>query len=271
VLARETELSSRGRASALGARGYLAFWQGDPQAASSDLAAALELFRQLGDDDGIGYCSGGLGMFAMFASGGATGEDQLREAERLLVQCGDKWGSVMLQNGLNWSRLLSPVLPDSDHEYRSTLDQAKAFGTPHQIAVAQANLGRYHVYRGDAGHALPHLHASLETIARMGHKGGVVYMLDAIAEGSLLLGDVERAVRLQAAAQTIREVIGAPALPAAAERNRRNLDRLKAELDEDRFNEAWAEGAAMSVDEAVAEARAVQPRTELSGALARKV
>jgi predicted ATPase len=264
LLAREAELSLRGRARALGARGYLAFWQGDPQAASNDLAAALEPFRELGDDEGIGYCSGGLGMLAMFASRGASGEDQLREAERLLVQCGDWWGSVMLQNALNWSRLMSPVLPGSDAEYRSVFDQAKAGGTPHQIAVAQANLGRYHVFRGDAERALPDLHASLETVARMGHKGGIVYMLDAIAEGSLLLQDLKRAVRLLAAAQTIRAAIGAPALPALRDRNRRNLDRLKAELDQDRFDKAWADGAQMSVDEAVAEALAVQPRTQLA-------
>jgi hypothetical protein len=133
--------------------------------------------------------------------------------------------------------------------------------------VAQANLGRYHIYRGDAEHALPHLHASLDTIAGMRHKGGVVYLLDAIAEGLLLLGDVERAVRLLAAAETMREAIGAPAVPAARERNRRNLDRLKADLDEDRFREAWADGAAMSLDKAATEARPSALARELSSRL----
>lgn len=264
VLARKDELSPRARARALGARGYLAFWQGDPNAAGTDLAAALERFRELSDDEGIAYCSGGLGMVAMFASGATSGEAEVREAERRLGERGDRWGSIMMQNVLNWARALSAVLPDSDHEYRSALDQAQANGSPHQIAVAQANLGRYNIYRGDAERALPHLHASLETVARMRHKGGVVYMLDAIAEGSLLLGDPERAVRLLAAAQTMREAIGAPAFPAARDRNRRNLDRLKAHLDEDRFRKEWADGAALSLEEAAAEARAVQPRTRVA-------
>jgi hypothetical protein len=71
-------------------------------------------------------------------------------------------------------------------------------------------------------------------------------------------------VRLLSAAQTMREAIGAPASPAARERNRRNVDRLKADLDEDRFRKEWAAGAALSLEEAAAEARAVQPRTRVA-------
>jgi predicted ATPase len=261
VLARNDRLSARARARALGARGYLAFWQGDADAARTDLTAALDRFRGLRDDEGIAYCSGGLGMVEMFASGGTAGVAELREAERLLAERGDRWGAVMMQNARNWARVTSAVLPESEHEYRSVLDQAEAVGAPHQIAVAQANLGRYYIGRGDAERALPHLHASLEALVGMRHKGGVVYLLDALAEGSLLLGEAAHAVRLLAAAETIRDAIGAPAFPAARERNRRNLETAKALLDDDRFHEAWIDGAAMSLGEAAAEARAVQPRT----------
>jgi predicted ATPase len=257
VLAREDRLSSRARARALGARGYLAFWQGDAGAAKTDLTAALELFRALGEDEGVAYCSGGLGIVEMFASSATAGEAELREAGRRLAECGERWGSVMMQNARNWARVTAAVLSDSEHEYRSVLDQAEAVGAAHQIAVARANLGRYYMGRGEAERAFPHLQASLEALVGMRHKGGIVYLLDWLAEGSLLLREPERAVRLLAAAETIRDAIGAPAFPAARERNRRNLEAAKTDLDEDRFNEEWLAGAAMSVDEAAAEARAV--------------
>jgi hypothetical protein len=260
VLACEDDLTPRARGRALGARAFLAFWQGDADAAKADFAAALERFREVRDDEGIAYCSGGLGMLAMFVSGGTSGDAELRKAGRLLAELGDRWGSVFTQNLLNFART-STALPDGEHEYRSVLDQAEAVGALHQIAVAQANVGRYYIGRGDAERALPHLHASLEALVGMRSRGLVVYLLDALAEGSLLLGEAERAVRLSAAAQAIRDAISAPLNLAARERNRRNLEAAKEDLDEERFHEAWVDGAAMSLDEAAAEALAVQPRS----------
>jgi predicted ATPase len=264
VLTRDDRLSRRARARALGARGFLAFWQGDADAARTDLTAALDHFRGLDDDEGIAYCTGGLGIVENWTSGGTVGGAMLREAARRLDEHGDRWGAVMMQNSRNWAssaRVTSSALPESEHDYRSTLDQAEAIGAPHQIALARANLGRYHIGRGEAESALPHLNASLQALVRIRHKGGLVYLLDALAEASLLLGEAEHAVRLLAAAETVRDAIGAPAFPAARERNRRNLEAAKANLDDDRFHEAWIAGAAMSLDEAAAEARAVQPRT----------
>jgi hypothetical protein len=63
-----------------------------------------------------------------------------------------------------------------------------------------------------------------------------------------------RGVRLLGAADRLRETIGAPLPPQEQVDHERRLAALRAALDEPTFDAAWAEGRAMTLEEAVAEA-----------------
>jgi hypothetical protein len=121
--------------------------------------------------------------------------------------------------------------------------------------MAHANLGRYNVYRGEPALALPHLYEALYGILRLGQKGVLGASFESIGEAALLLGDLERAVRLLAAATVLRETIGAPPRGTTGDRTAESLGQLEARLGPDRFQLAWSDGAAMTIDQAVAYAR----------------
>jgi hypothetical protein len=120
--------------------------------------------------------------------------------------------------------------------------------------MAHANLARYHVYRGEPDAGLPSLLESVDLVVPLRHKGGTAYLLDVFAEAAALLGASERGVHLFAAADKVLEGIGSPSVPSLRERNARNLQRLEERLGTQTFRNAWSQGAAMSFDEAVAEA-----------------
>lgn len=120
--------------------------------------------------------------------------------------------------------------------------------------MAQSNLGRYHVYRGEAEEALPHLRRWLECLVRMRHKGTLPSAFEAIAEASMLLGEPERALRLLGAASALRDEIGAEPRATARGRTDTNLSRLEDQLGSDRFQAGWSEGLEMTLDEALSEA-----------------
>jgi hypothetical protein len=61
-----------------------------------------------------------------------------------------------------------------------------------------------------------------------------------------------RAAWLFGAAEAARERIGAPLPPGDRPLYDRHLARARADLDETAFDAAWAEGRAMTLDEAVA-------------------
>jgi tetratricopeptide (TPR) repeat protein len=255
VVARGEALSASGAARALATRGLIAFWQADYRGAVPDLKAALESFRELGDEQGMGYCLCALSLTELLSSGGASGEESLRDARRRLDSAGDRWGAVLAMNGLLWGLQTTGQLADSDDEYRATLAEAEALGSPHEIGMAQSNLGRYYVYRGQAGEALPHLQEWLECLVRMRHKGTLPSAFEAIAEAAMLLGDPERAVRLLSAARALRDEIGAVHRATAKERTDENVARLESELAESEFRAAWTDGERMTIDEALAVAR----------------
>jgi predicted ATPase len=255
VLAHEDALSERGAARALAARGLIEFWQADYERAIPDVENALERFRALGDDEGIGYSLAALGLVEMLSTNGAEGEEKLREARRVLLSSGDRWAAILVRNGLNWALQTTGTLPETDDEYRSALAEAEEHGSPDEVGQAHANLGRYHLYREDPERALPHLGESLDRTLRLRQKGAIASAFEAIAEGAMLLGDCERAARLLAAANVLREALGAAPRATAADRTERNVLKLRSALGADAFRLAWDAGERMTLEEAVAEAR----------------
>jgi predicted ATPase len=257
ALERREELSSAALNRLLGTRAAVAFLQADYPQAIADATAALEGF---GPDSGApeaSYCLALLGIMHVFASGGESGEEELVEATRRLDEAGDRWGAVRMKNALHWAMLLSDRRLDSDEDYRAVLADAEELASPQEISMAAANLGRYYVFEGAVAAGLPDLLASLEPMARMQHKGAIAAILDSLAEAALALGEAERGTRLLAASAALREAIGAPPAPAAAVRNERNANGFREALGAGSFDQAWSAGKELSLDEVLAEARAL--------------
>ncbi|HLV78953.1 MAG TPA: hypothetical protein VKT32_01690, partial [Chthonomonadaceae bacterium] len=61
----------------------------------------------------------------------------------------------------------------------------------------------------------------------------------------------ERAIRLYAAAQALREAISCPCPPRDQEKLDRDLASLRAALGEEVFTAAWNAGLAMTMDQAL--------------------
>ncbi len=61
----------------------------------------------------------------------------------------------------------------------------------------------------------------------------------------------ERAARLWGAAEALREVIGSPRPPNEREEYERGLATVREALGEEVFSAAWAEGRAMSLEQAI--------------------
>jgi predicted ATPase len=255
VLERNEELSPRAGARARAARGLIAMWQADYGAAIPDLSAALERFERLDDQQGAGYVLTALALIELLSTGALSAEKRLRAARESLLASGDRWGAVLATNGLLWGLETTGHLAESDDEYRAALAEAEELGSPHEVGMANANLGRYYLYRGSAAEALAPLQEWLEGLVRLRHKGTLASALEAIGEAAMLLGEPDRAVRLLSAGSALRGEIGAAPRDTAKQRTAHNLSRLEAELGAEEFQEAWSDGEKMSFDDAVAAAR----------------
>ena len=89
----------------------------------------------------------------------------------------------------------------------------------------------------------------------MGDRFGVAGALEGIAGVARDRDEPEVAARLFAAAATLREEIGGVREGADQAEYDRDLAATRAALGDDAFDAAWAAGAALTLDEAIAEAR----------------
>jgi predicted ATPase/class 3 adenylate cyclase len=201
-----------GTARALISLGWAALRPGDYPLANARLEEALVLSRELGDTRSIGFELSGLGEVALRQGDYVRATRLLEESLVLRRQLGNKWG----------------------------------------VGVSLGTLGWVAMREGDWNRAVARLCESLEVRREIGDKGGSAWCLERLAEVALEQGQTEKAVRLFGAAAALRTSIGSVIDPVDQPEYERRRASLQAELGEVRFAAIWAEGQALTLDQAVA-------------------
>ena len=150
-----------------------------------------------------------------------------------------------------------------EHDYaaaRAYLEEAAATHRrlAHQSSLANnlMDLGFIALSEARLDEAEPFLRESL-AISSAERLGDLLpWAVEAVAAVALARGSPSEAVRLLAATTSTREelAMGADFYPVAEETRERTLDAARAELSEAEFAAAWAEGEALSLEEAAEQA-----------------
>jgi predicted ATPase/class 3 adenylate cyclase len=124
--------------------------------------------------------------------------------------------------------------------------------SPVAIAIAQSNLGLVAVYEGEPEEAASRFRQSLPLARKSGVKPVIAEGLHGMAAVAAMEGDGERSLRLWAAADAVSQAMGAPLTAPEQFIVERYLEPVRAELPDAVRRKASDEGAAMTLDEAVA-------------------
>jgi hypothetical protein len=181
------------------------------------------------------------------------------ESLSLLRELGDTW-SIAVQLG-DFGNL---VRERGDHERATTLfNQCLAMrqGWGDRVGVARSlmDLGRVAYEQGHHERASQLYCQSLRLYREVAHRWGPVACLEGLAALAVATGQPKRCARLFGAADRLREEITAPLSPAERAAYERDIGRARAQTDEDTITAAWAEGRAMTLEQAVAYALEEQP------------
>jgi hypothetical protein len=136
--------------------------------------------------------------------------------------------------------------------FEESLMIAREMGDRWTTAESATSLGLLAAASGDGEAARRLCREGLTILQQIGAKLPIAECLAGLAAALAAQGPLALAERLIAAAQTGRESIGAPLSPAAHADQERLLAVLRPALGEAAFAATWAEGQAMSLDEAVA-------------------
>jgi hypothetical protein len=121
--------------------------------------------------------------------------------------------------------------------------------------TALVNLGYNELHQGNPHNALEYFKKGIEVSLKQGDREGVTYCLEGLAEIVGLYGeepeDNGKSARLFGAAATWRNILGTPLPPMDRAFYDRSMAAIRPQLENTLFATAWAEGQAMTLEEAV--------------------
>lgn len=259
-----------GMAFALGTRGLIARSGGRLDAAARALQESLRLFREQGDRWGSAHALLGLGQVALMEGDDRRAQACWMERLRLSRELGNQTGVAHTLDLLATVARQRGEYADAAIWFEEALAIKRTIGDRQSIAWVLQGMGELALLRGDPHSAYGRLRESLLLRREIGEQAGIVASLAAFAHLAAVLRRPRRALRLAGAAEALYKAVG-PAIAvkhysqpvlatvlapdADIERSQRLLGRLQRTA-------AWEEGAALSPEQAIAEALGLE--TELA-------
>jgi predicted ATPase/DNA-binding CsgD family transcriptional regulator len=222
---------------------------GRPDEASVRATEALELSRESGDPFNEGYALGSLAAAAGARLNLRDAEEFGQAALAVMRRIDQQWGAARTMIGLGDLARIRSEPEVARRYYTEALPVFREISARPEIARTLAGLARVALEQHDHSAAGEFLGESLVLSHSTGSRIGVARGLEAFAELAASLDEPAHAVRLIAAAASLRDTAGLRPLSGA-----RIGPYLTAagSLGEAAVTPLWEEGAAMTPDQAVA-------------------
>lgn len=173
------------------------------------------------------------------------------EAIAVLEAGGNRWGSAMTTFGLGFFAKTIGDFEQARARFRTCLPVFLELGDKHRINMIQSELAHIEREQGQYRQAIPMYRETILEWQRLGHRAAIAHQLECFAFIAKAQEQPERAAKLLGAAEALREKINIAMMPQERIEYEREVADLRAGLDESVFNSAWAQGRAMTMEEAI--------------------
>jgi DNA-binding CsgD family transcriptional regulator len=221
-------------------------------------AESLRLFEEIGDAWGAAMALGAVDVFALIRDGDRAGQARLEESLARIRRLGDDWGAAQMLNILgDLARSRGDDAGAAAH-YQEALSLLRRQDLTGTVPSLLHNLGYLALRRGDSRQALRLFQEGLSLFRSQGDQRGIADCLTGVA-AALVAWRPERATRLLGAAEALREAIRAEVWPANLADYVRSVGAARSRLDEATFEEAWAAGRTLRLEQAIDDALSDEP------------
>ncbi len=253
ALAKGGAMPASARAKTLFVAGTMATGQADFRSAEPLLEESLGSFRGLGDKRGAAYALGSIGIAAIGQGQQGRAIALHEESADLFLEVGDNWAAAT-----EFCFSAAGYFKRGDHVRAQQLAErglalARETGDRAGTSAALYILATVAHASEDHERASGLFEEGLELTAEVGDQANVAYCLEGLATVAASEGGVERAARLWGAAEALLEEIEATAYPHAPDPSvhEARVSAARSQLDDAAWEAAWAEGRAMTPEEAI--------------------
>lgn len=241
-----------GLAVALSFLGDLARSRGNPAGARLLLEEGLTLGRAVGSPIPTANSLASLGRVEQGEGNAVAARPLFDEALSVAGDAGLRVGTAASLDGLGEAARLLGDAKSAFQHFQEALRAAQESGNKAAAAHSLYQLGRLARLDGDHERGGSLHHEALVAQHELGDVRGVVESLEALAGLAIETGRWSRAGRLLGAAQSLRDANGYARSPLEQRDYDADVARVRDALSDEETTVAWADGAMLSLDEAVA-------------------
>ena len=239
------------RAHALSTLGLVAWLQADYPHAQALHQESLNLQRQLGDKWSIAGALGNLGLVAWVQGDNSAARAYHEESLSLRRELGDQLGVAYSLSSLGLVHMHQGDYTAARACHEESLHVREGLGFKWGIADSLRNLGLVAQREDEHTRAAELLQAGLASFRDLGAKKDIVECLEGLAAGRAQEQPAQ-AARLYGAAEALRESFEFPRPPLFRSDYELGVIELQILLDDEAFGSAWAQGRAMTLEQAIA-------------------
>ena len=163
--------------------------------------------------------------------------------DRMLLFCSLAWLAIALREQGRSAQ--------ARELYEQSLAQARELGAPWEIGNILKEIGRVECDEGRHDLAEEHFAESIAILHGLGNRPGVIDSLEGLAAVAAATAAPRRAARLWGAADALQQEIGGTRSVNQTVIYERQVQPVRAMLTAEAFDQAWDEGRAMALDDAV--------------------
>jgi predicted ATPase/class 3 adenylate cyclase len=232
--------------------------RGDYQKAEALCKESLILNRTLGRTEYVARALDGLGLVALCVGDYDRASSLCQEALAIARQEGYKYGALAHLNSLGLISCATDDFARAITVGEEGLSLARDLGEKGGVARALTVLARAAFHQGHLNRAATLYAESLIIFRDREEKLGVAQCLEGLGVIAVRRTP-DRAARLLAAAESVREAIGAPLPPFEHAKQANSVNCIRDVLSAPALTAAWTEGRAMTLEQAVEYALATDP------------
>ncbi|HKN64268.1 MAG TPA: BTAD domain-containing putative transcriptional regulator [Gaiellaceae bacterium] len=249
IIARTVDAPKELRATALVQGAIFPFRQGDTRLSAALLEESLDLYRELGDEEGIARAIAELGGIAIAELDLDKAATLYEEAVPLLRSLGNLARLATAIANLGTIAHMRGDPASAVRLYAEAIELDRRANEEDALAVNLHNLGRSELQLGHTEQALAALRESLALARRLGYREVIAYLLGGFAEVAMREDDAARAGTLLGASEKVFTEIGRVADPDEAEMHDRVAAFVVDAVGPERAARLRAEGASRSLDD----------------------
>ena len=227
-------------------------FEGDMNAAYSFAEEGLRLSRETGEQIPLAMALGNMALgIRLMRNDSKTSTAYFKEAMAILDEAGAGWYKAMASFSFGLFEALQGNYAEAHARFDACQPLFVEYKDRHRLIMVRSELAHLERRHGHLSRAKELYRETIQQWQELGHRAAVAHQLECFAMLAKAQEDERRAAGLFGAAEALREKNNLLMQHAEQMEYDSEVSQLRAGTDENDFAKAWAEGRALSMEQAI--------------------